>query len=432
VNGTSTGAGPRRRLIAWGLAISLVYLGVVAVSISLGWIASRPLYDGMVPLPPYRWINPPAEREQDNQAPQAETFQVRMTPEGLTDPVSVTTSDGQATVTFYLITPVKGESFVVTVTPQDPAQVAGAPEGSYFDGNAYKVEGAYEGSLAPLEGSFSIVLRYSVHARRMLALKDSAWEALFQPLVTPIDLQMIARTPVLGTFVASGEGVRPATGAPHDEAPSSQATVEPYRWVKPPPGRAGDNQKPGTESFTIRVDSFGQTDPESVATSDGQVAAGFVHVPPGEEKSSVEVVIEPLDPYELGPPPQGQHFDGNAYRITAAYAGSDDPIPNAPSSVIFRHQDDAQQIMVLGDSGWVSLPNPSYGRRSQVISVRTTASGTYVVAARGAPEAAGPENSRLVGWWIGVGLMVVLVAVAVPMRRRRAKVTEVETKSELL
>ena len=426
----STGAG-RRRLIAWGLAISLIYLGVVSVSLSLGWIASRPLYDGLVPLPPYRWINPPAERAQDNQAPQAETFKVRLTPDGIADPASVSTSDGQATVTFDLIAPHKGESFVVTVTPQDPAQVAGAPDGSYFDGNAYKVEGAYEGSQALLEGSFSIVLRYSVHARQVLALKNAAWEALFQPVVTPIDLQAIARTPALGTFVAAGKGTRPLTGAPHDDSPSSQGELEPYRWVSPPPGRAGDNRKPATEVFTIRVDSFGQTDPESVATSDEQLAASFVHVPPSEGGSSVEVVIEPLDPNELGPPPQGQHFDGNAYRITAALAGSDAPIPNAPSSLIFRHQDDAQQILVLGDSGWMTLPNPSYAR-NQLISVRTTAPGTYVVASRGAAAAAGHESSGLLGWWIGVGSMVGLVAVAVIMRRRRASVAEVETNPDLL
>jgi hypothetical protein len=429
VNRPATRIAPRRRLIAWGLAACLAYLGVVSVSLSMGWIASRPLYDGLVPLPPYRWVNPPAERTQDNQAPQAETFKVRLAPEGLADPASVTTSDGQATVTFDHISPVEGESFVVTVTPQDPAQVAGPPQGSYFDSNAYKVEAAYEGSQAAVQGSFTIILRYSVHARQMFALKGGAWEALFQPLVTPIDLQVVARTPEGGTFVASGEGTRPPTGAEHGNLPGSQTGSAPYRWVNAPSGRAGDNQKPAPERFTIRVDRFGQTDPEMIATIDNQAGAIFNYVQPVEGQSSFDVVIEPLDPAKLAPAPQGQHFDGNAYRISATYPDSDAPITNAPSSVDFRYQGKAQQILVLDDAGWAELPNPSFRSANRVISARTSGSGIYVVAASGSPMA--PEGSNW-GWWFGLGSLMAAVAVGMTLARRRSKVTEVTTNPELL
>jgi hypothetical protein len=423
--------GRRRRQIAWGLAVCLAYLGVVSVSLSMGWIASRPLYDGLVPLPPYRWVNPPAERTGDNQAPQAETFMVRLTPEGNADPASITTSDGQATVTFDQIVLLEGESFVVTITPEDPVQVANPPEGSYFDSNAYKVEAAYEGSKAPVGGSFTIILRYSVHARQMFALKGGAWEKLFQPLVTPIDFQVVARTPEVGTFVASGKGIRPPTGAEHGNVPGSQTGTAPYRWVNPPPGQAGDLQKPAPERFTIRVDTLGQTDPETIATIDNQIGATFNYVQPVEGKTSFDVVIEPLDAGKLAPAPQGQYFDGNAYRISATYPDSDAPIANAPSSVDFRYQDDAQQILVLSESGWEELPGPSFQRANRIISARTTGSGTYVVASSGSPAAV-REGSGYLGWWIGLGSMIVLIAVAMAMARRRSNVAEVETNPELL
>jgi hypothetical protein len=423
--------GRRRRQIAWGLAASLAYLGVVSVSLSMGWIASRPLYDGLVPLPPYRWVNPPAERTGDNQAPQAETFKVRLTPEGLADPASVTTSDGQATVTFDHIAAIEGESFVVTITPQDPSQIADPPEGSYFDSNAYKVEAGFEGSQAPVGGSFTVILRYSVHAREMFALKQGAWEALFQTLVTPIDLQVVARTPVVGTFVASGKGTRPPTGAEHRNVPGSQTGTAPYRWVNPPPGRAGDTQKPAPERFTIRVDTFGQTNPETIATIDNQMGATFNYVQPVAGKSSFDVVIEPLDAGKLAPAPPGQHFDGNAYRIIATYPDSDAPIANAPSSVDFRYQDDAQLILVLGESGWEEMPGPSSRQAGQVISARASGSGIYVVAASGSP-ATGREGSGYLGWWVGLGSLIVLVAVAMTMARRRSKVAKVQTNPDLL
>ena len=98
----------------------------------------------------------------------------------------------------------------------------------------------------------------------------------------------------------------------------------PYRWVDPPESEVLFNQPPQTGGGEIRLTKKGSAD-DDVRTPDLQ--AGLIlpetAFDPGPGKA-IEVEIVPLDPDEVGTPPAGQEFQGNAYRFEARYT-DDDP-----------------------------------------------------------------------------------------------------------
>jgi hypothetical protein len=195
------GLGTRR--VAWGVTAALIYIGVVAAV----WpVPMRLLYDGLAPLPPYRWVHPPADRARDNQLPQPGTGTITFGPSG-SRPAEVTTDDDQALVTFpgAVIAPRVGESTIkVTITPLDPATVAPAPDGQRFDGNAYRIEAIYVASALPvvLAGPVTVVLRYPVHATLILRFTDPRWKGLPTNRFDGSQ-QVLANSDALGIFVAA-------------------------------------------------------------------------------------------------------------------------------------------------------------------------------------------------------------------------------------
>jgi hypothetical protein len=201
---------PRRHLAGQGLALVLAYLMVAWASVAAGLVGRSPLYDGLADIPLYRWVNPPSEREGDNETPRAEEFDVIVSTSGQADPGSVTTSDGQMTLTFNYLPPAPDPyEIAVTMTPRDPADLAPPPTGYYFDSNAYELKTQDKSSGAPVDGNFTSIMRFSVHGPQILSLKDGAWTPLPDPLLTDADLQVSAETPANGTFVAAGTGTRP-------------------------------------------------------------------------------------------------------------------------------------------------------------------------------------------------------------------------------
>lgn len=176
-------------------------------------------------------MNPPPEREGENVVPRAEEFKVQVSTAGQADPGSVTTSDGQATLTFNYLPPTpEPTSFTLEMTPLDPAELAPVPEGFYFDGNAYRLKAIDDATGAPVEGSFTSILRFSVHAPQVLTLENGAWTPLADPLMTDADLQVSADTPANGIFVPAGTGTRP---------PEVVRGEEPFPWVSTIIGTTG-------------------------------------------------------------------------------------------------------------------------------------------------------------------------------------------------
>lgn len=203
--GRSPGWGIRRRAsvcwLAGGFAAAF-YLGSMAIA----WpLPARLLYDGLVPLPPYRWVHPPASRARDNKPALSGTGNVAIGPPSKAAEVS--TDDDQALVTFAegAISARPGESSVkVAIVPLDPVTVAPAPAARRFDGNAYRIEATYTASGAPaiLALPVTVVLRYPVHATLFLRSDGPSWELLL-PQVFTGSQQILANTNRLGVFAAA-------------------------------------------------------------------------------------------------------------------------------------------------------------------------------------------------------------------------------------
>lgn len=65
-------AASNRRLVVQGLAVMLAYLLIAWASVQAGLVSRSPLYDGLANIPPYRFVNPPDEREGNNEVPEAD------------------------------------------------------------------------------------------------------------------------------------------------------------------------------------------------------------------------------------------------------------------------------------------------------------------------------------------------------------------------
>ncbi len=202
---------PCRRL-AWGGLAAVLYLAS-ALWTARGLLPVRVLYDGFVPPPPYRWVRPPAALAAENQSPQGGAGSIALTAGG-SEYASVATGDGQAVIIFPLdgIAPSGGESAArITLLPVDPAMINSAPSGLRFDGNAYRIEGAYVNARRPvmLRKPVTIVLRYPSTGTRVLRSTGPAWTVL-RSTAYHMSLQTVAESDRLGIFAAGASLGGPA------------------------------------------------------------------------------------------------------------------------------------------------------------------------------------------------------------------------------
>src|SRR5207245_7943731 len=112
----------------------------------------RLLYDGEMPPPPYRWMQPPGDVSGPHQPPQPGSGTIALTATGSRYSV-VGTDDAQAWVVFSKDAVVRepGESEArVRITPLDPSTVPVAPAGTRLDGNAYRIQAGYANSREPV------------------------------------------------------------------------------------------------------------------------------------------------------------------------------------------------------------------------------------------------------------------------------------------
>jgi hypothetical protein len=194
------------RPLAWGLGAAALYVLVVVASQRAGLLPVRPLYDGLMPPPPYRYVNPPIDFIRENQPALAGTAMLRLTDRG-SEPGSAATNDGQAVVTFApnTVAPRAGEDAIfVTLTPLDPRRIVPGGLRDRADGNAYRVEVVYAASRAPvvLQRPITVVLRYPVHATEIYQEGTPDWQAL-PTTYFPTSFVVYAETRRAGTFVAT-------------------------------------------------------------------------------------------------------------------------------------------------------------------------------------------------------------------------------------
>ena len=196
-----------------GIGLAVVYAVLAAVYVRVGG-NPRPLFDGFAPVPPYNWVNPPPEFRAGNVVPRSSSLDVPLGPEG-----SVVTSgssgDGQVILTFpagaFAVHP-PDVRVVVQMTPVDPSELAPPPPGLAPDGNAYRLDFAYNpsGDEAALGAEADVFLVVPEPAQTLLFSRDGqVWENLpFRPVADP--------TQIGGAFPAPGYllAVAPPVGRP--------------------------------------------------------------------------------------------------------------------------------------------------------------------------------------------------------------------------
>jgi hypothetical protein len=183
-----------------------LYAAAVLATDQLDLVPVRPLYDGLAPPAPYRWVDPPQDLADGNEEPADGDGRVSFK-KGKSQPLSVTTGDGQAQVVFKTesLKARRGEKeAVVSIVPLDPADL---PEqrGITIDGNAYRVEATYARSKDPatIEQEISIVLRYPAHGREVVRLDGKRWTKL-KTNRAETSFQAFADSRQLGIFAVHG------------------------------------------------------------------------------------------------------------------------------------------------------------------------------------------------------------------------------------
>lgn len=134
------------RAVAAGLVLASLWIVAAAVSGSMSVIARRPLLDGLAPVVPYRWVDPPPALAAANEEPTRLETEVRLGPGG-SQAFALSTSDVQATLvmTKGLVRPETDATHVrVRIEPLAAARFPAAPPGLAIAGNVYRVEGTYE------------------------------------------------------------------------------------------------------------------------------------------------------------------------------------------------------------------------------------------------------------------------------------------------
>lgn len=156
----------RRRPMAVGLGLGLaaVYLLAAVATLVLSDRPFRPLFDGLAPPPPYRWVNPPGETARDNQQPAAARREAPFGPDG-SPFVNVTPEDGQAIVLLQekaIASHPPDTAVEVAATPLDVLTLGPLPDDVSPQGNAYRVTVTYRPSGQPVTdvtpGSSSVAL----------------------------------------------------------------------------------------------------------------------------------------------------------------------------------------------------------------------------------------------------------------------------------
>jgi hypothetical protein len=167
-----------------GALLALVYaVVVVATSLTSGHPV-RPLYDGLAGAGPYKWVNPPWYVGSTNIKPKASFSDVTFE-NGVSPLIGVNSDDAQ----FILNLPQgalparDGDTAVrASFTPVDPKKLAKPPGGMRPNGNAYRVEMAYQPSgfaVGNATTSGNVVMVVPDEAEKMLfSLDGRSWDEL--------------------------------------------------------------------------------------------------------------------------------------------------------------------------------------------------------------------------------------------------------------
>ena len=191
----------------WGVIAIAVYVTAALVVARTGVVVPRPLYDGLAPAAPYRFVSPPPDLAHGNEQAEPGEGIVDLTKDG-SEPTSISTGDGQMQIVLQKgafgakkkerSVEVELEPFV----PPSPIEVGG---GLRIEGNAYRVSAMYARSNDPAElrRDATIVLRYPNNSSVIVRRDGSTWRHL-ETQVSVGSLQLFAGSDRIGAFAAAG------------------------------------------------------------------------------------------------------------------------------------------------------------------------------------------------------------------------------------
>ncbi|HEU5002792.1 MAG TPA: hypothetical protein VFW71_08445 [Actinomycetota bacterium] len=202
---------PRAWLVGAGLAVAVPAAAVL--SVAAGLLAGIPLFDGLAPPAAYRWVNPPPELRGINKAPSSAVLAVPLTPSG-TASTTLETADGQVQISLPdgAFAPSPGQTGVeFRIRPLGAADAPALPPGVLIQGNAYRVDAAYQpsGVTATAAQAADIVFRYPVDATQVLLYGASGWQEV-PTILESASLAVAAQTTRFGLFAAVTTGVPPS------------------------------------------------------------------------------------------------------------------------------------------------------------------------------------------------------------------------------
>ena len=216
-----------RAALAWGLVAGLSYILLAVLSGHLSPLARRPLLDGFVPPPPYRWVSPPPALASGNKRPSTASLNVDFDSRTGSQAGVFSTNDLQASIVLAdgAFPPAPGQSSLrLTITPQSPSSAGPAPAGMVIAGNVYRFRATLEPGgrdLSAIASSSQLVLSYpstptpATSRHTLLFSADGAgWQSLSGSIDSVAQQQVLANVRMLGYFAVGATPGRGASGTP--------------------------------------------------------------------------------------------------------------------------------------------------------------------------------------------------------------------------
>ena len=211
-----------RRVGPASLALGLVGAALVQL---LG-LGAPPLYDGVVPVDPYRWLNPPPGRAGDAKG---STANIPISG-GRSPLVAVATPEQPPQAQIFaapgtLVLPPGTTTIKVSIAPIPPV---GSPTDGHIAGNVYHISVTSQDGgqiTAPAAGKVSLVMRgpEDVFDATIERFNGTAWAPL-QTSPAGLGATFLAVVTDFGDFALVAAGAAPASGIPASGAPASAQT----------------------------------------------------------------------------------------------------------------------------------------------------------------------------------------------------------------
>ena len=174
------------------------------------------------------------------------------------------------------------------------------------------------------------------------------------------------------------------------------APPTPYRWVNPPPERAGDNVVPQPVERELGLTPAGAP-ASNVSTDDAQAIVGLNEgsVPASPPDTAVVIRLVPTDAAALGPLPPGLRVVSNAYKVEMRYVPSQTPLTRlaAGGTVALTAADSGDRLLYSADGQtWEERTFRPYGTDHGLFTELEAVGGWFVVAGSDRPSSADADN----------------------------------------